>query len=98
MVAGVPNRLIASLSASTAFPGVACVKTPDAMMRREESSRHVTGRKPLNRGSSISCQPACHMALECLLPGLTHLRLLDFAADGTTTTRPFSLMIWYVGL
>ena len=93
MVARVPNLPTAFPGASIVFPWAACVKTIDAMMHHEESSGHVTGRWPRNCGSLISCQPACHMASECLLPSLIRLRLLDFGRRHRQTVLPHDL-VW----
>lgn len=43
------------------------------------------------RGSSMVCQSACRMELECFRSYLVHFRFCGFASEGTT--RPFSFMI-----
>ena len=91
IAAGAPNRFAASRSTATAFSEVASLNMPAPVTHRDESSRHATKFEPLKRESFISCQPACHVALEYLLSKRTHF--LRFALPGDGTTIPPSFMI-----
>ena len=79
MVAGTSNLPMVCRSAATAFSEVVSLNNAAPVTHLEASSRYVIRFRSFMRGSFITCQPVCHMALEYRRSYLTHLRFLDFA-------------------